>query len=295
LCMNSMITDLANEIIIWSRLSYPNIVRFLGVTKDLWLVMEYMEFGTLTSVITSMYEDENKAKLKLTMTEIIQLMTEAACGLDFIHSRGIVHCDISPNNIMITGSTSHPEAKIADFGISHKAGVSRDRKGAGTPPYSAPEVLSGEGHTTKSDVYSFGLTLWFACCGKEPYPDAENKFDYHRIVCDQGKRPEPLEDEGIQKIVSACWDADPNIRPSMTDVVGALTEYLRISDKNEEPSEVDSLMSESSTEDEESTSEGSEYYDNDDDNNSDSYSNNDNDEGVDGNDQITYPNEAMSL
>ena len=58
-----------------------------------------------------LYEDGDKAKLKLTLIDIVRLMTEAACGLDYIHSRGIVHCDIKPHNILVT-ETGRTDASV---------------------------------------------------------------------------------------------------------------------------------------------------------------------------------------
>lgn len=109
LCMDTMITELANEIKLWSQLIHPHIVQFLGVTKDLWLIMEFMEHGTLRNAV------KNR---DISLHHRIVLMHQVSLAMGYLHSRKIVHRDLNPNNVMVTGTATSLEAKLADFGLS---------------------------------------------------------------------------------------------------------------------------------------------------------------------------------
>ena len=221
--MDTMVTELGHEIVLWSQLSYPYIVQFFGVTRKLWLVMDYMEHGTLADVVT-------KNEMNLSEEDVVVLMWQASRGMEYLHARSIIHRDLNPNNIMITGPRTKLVAKLADFGLSrvnrNTADLTRT-KSVGTPMYSAPEVLDRSLHSFKSDVFSFGMSLWFAIKRKHPFLNAHDFFDLRRRLVTEHERPEPVDDPALQKIISWCWDDVPNSRPTFRQVSADLEAYLK--------------------------------------------------------------------
>src|SRR5205807_1218643 len=113
----------------------------------LFLVMELVEGGSLARMLAAEPRGSRRA---------VELLEQAARGVQHAHDRGIVHRDLKPDNILVAcGST----AKVADFGLAQLAetGISRTRTGTalGTPMYMAPEQVSGRGEVTlRTDVYA---------------------------------------------------------------------------------------------------------------------------------------------
>lgn len=98
--------DLSAEIKLWSQLRHPHIVQFLGVTQDLWLVMEYMDRGSLRTLMK---------QRQLASTTRMRLMMQVALAMDYLHSRKVIHRDLNPNNVMCSGPFENLQGKVADF------------------------------------------------------------------------------------------------------------------------------------------------------------------------------------
>ncbi|CAO3568988.1 unnamed protein product [Mortierella alpina] len=134
------------EVDIITRLTHKNIVQFYHVHHDM-LVMEYVEGGNLADAILG--KGLKSWEVKTHVAKDISL------GLAYLHSQGIVHCDIKSSNILLT---EHKEARICDFGLAMRVGESG---GGGTLQWMAPELLQNPPHyTDKSDVYALGMVMW---------------------------------------------------------------------------------------------------------------------------------------
>ncbi|EGZ19960.1 hypothetical protein PHYSODRAFT_460208, partial [Phytophthora sojae] len=139
---------------------------------------------------------------------------EAALGLSYLHSHGVVHGDLKCNNILI-GSDGH--AKLTDFGLSFMSDTTQMRHHqpvVGAVRWKAPEVLRGEGPTFASDIYSFGMCILEVVSGEIPWgtnlPDAVVKYQVlkkKRLP----KRPENFRDEAFALIEGTC-QYDPSKR-----------------------------------------------------------------------------------
>ncbi|RMB97649.1 hypothetical protein DUI87_25800 [Hirundo rustica rustica] len=141
---------IVNEIMIMKRNRSPCIVTYLDsylVHEELWLVMEYMDGGTLSAVIreTPMTEDE-----------IATVSRECLQGLDFLHSNHVVHRDVKSINILLRTDGS---VKLADFGLSAQLTPEQSRRSSviGTAWWMAPEVVKGQPYGPKVDIWSFGI------------------------------------------------------------------------------------------------------------------------------------------
>ncbi|XP_039946961.1 serine/threonine-protein kinase PAK 3-like [Hirundo rustica] len=139
-----------NELMIMKKNRNPNLVNYLDsylVGERLWLVMEYMDGGTLGDVIseTRMSEDE-----------IAVVSRECLQGLDFLHSNLVIHRDVKSFNILLRTDGS---VKLADFGLSAQLTPEQNLRTtlAGTTWWMAPEVVMHKPYGPKADIWSFGI------------------------------------------------------------------------------------------------------------------------------------------
>jgi serine/threonine-protein kinase len=127
-----------------------------------YLVMDYCEGGTLRSLM----EDE----VYLHPAEGIKLIGQVLAGLSHAHDRGIIHCDIKPENILLTLQANSWTAHISDFGIARLLREnSKDGTGnTGSPAYMAPERFYGQ-YSHSSDIYAVGILLFEILAGYRPF------------------------------------------------------------------------------------------------------------------------------
>ena len=127
-----------------------------------YLVMDYCEGGTLRSL---MEED-----VQLHPAQGLKLITDLLLGLDHAHSRNIIHCDIKPENILLTLQAQGWTARVSDFGIArlHQENSSSSSGNTGSPAYMAPERFYGQ-HSATSDLYAVGVILFELLAGYRPF------------------------------------------------------------------------------------------------------------------------------
>lgn len=174
--------SLQREHKILSTLSNPHIVGYRGCDISLEngkpifnLMLEYLPEGTLADKI-------RRSSGRFDEPTIAHYTRGILIGLEYLHSRGIVHCDIKGSNILL-GQTG--EAKIADFGCS-KAAEDAAAIG-GTPMFMSPEVARGEEQGFAADIWAVGCTVIEMSTGKSPWPNAASTL--HRIAF-SGESPE---------------------------------------------------------------------------------------------------------
>ena len=107
---------------------------------------------------------------RLPATEVVALLRDVCDALAYAHARGIVHRDIKPDNVLVSGR----HALLADFGIAREATGSTDRTGPsevvlGTPAYMAPEQISGGAIDDRTDIYAVGLLGYELLAGRTPF------------------------------------------------------------------------------------------------------------------------------
>ena len=102
------------------------------------------------------------------------LIAQIANGLDAIHAAGLVHRDVKPANVLLSGATGDDHAYITDFGVARnvatKSGLTQTGRFVGTLDYVAPEQISGEQVDARSDVYALGCLLFKLLTGEVPFP-----------------------------------------------------------------------------------------------------------------------------
>lgn len=147
-----------------SSLSHPNIVEVYDVGDDngqYFIVMEYIDGKNLKDLV--------KKRGKLTVSEVVDIMSQIADGLSVAHDSYIIHRDIKPQNIMIL---ENGLVKITDFGIAmamNATQLTQTNSVMGSVHYLPPEQASGKGSTLKSDIYSMGILMYELLTGVLPY------------------------------------------------------------------------------------------------------------------------------
>jgi serine/threonine-protein kinase len=146
-----------------AKLEHPAIVPVYEVGRDneqLFFVMRYMSGGSLAE------RTQNRSQSLSVIAHIIQ---RVATALDYAHTRGVVHRDLKPGNILFD---EHNNAYISDFGIAKltQAATKITNSGIiGTPTHMSPEQARGESVDGRSDIYSLGVILFEMLSGKTPY------------------------------------------------------------------------------------------------------------------------------
>jgi serine/threonine-protein kinase len=137
-------------------------------------IHDYGSSGTISFLVMEFIDGESVSQAmatagRLAPARTMQLIAQAADGLQAVHERGIVHRDVKPANLLIRRNGS---LVITDFGISRTAdGTQLTASGAilGTPTYLSPEQVLGQPATALSDVYSLGLTAYECLAGHRPF------------------------------------------------------------------------------------------------------------------------------
>ncbi len=168
------------ELLSLITLQHPNIVTCSALEHTAtgrYLVMDYCEGGTLRNQL------EQDSPLRL--TEGLQLILGILAGLDSAHRQGIVHCDIKPENILLTLQRSGWTPRLSDFGIALRlvpqAGKTKPQleptadATIGSPGYMAPERFYGL-YSPASDIYAVGIILFEMLVGERPFSGVPGKL-----------------------------------------------------------------------------------------------------------------------
>jgi serine/threonine protein kinase len=175
------ISNFTREIRTQAQLDHPNLVRAYDAGHDgnvHYLVVEFVAGTDLRRLI--------RTQGSLPIQQAANVVMQAARGLDHAHKRGLIHRDVKPGNILVTPDGI---AKVSDLGLAgfmNDAGNDpRAGKIVGTADYLAPELIRTPSDISAvSDVYSLGCTLYYAVCGKVPFPGGTPR-DKARRHCEE--------------------------------------------------------------------------------------------------------------
>ncbi|PIC54938.1 hypothetical protein B9Z55_000420 [Caenorhabditis nigoni] len=145
-------------------LAHPNVIKFYGVCtmkEPIMIVMEFCDGSSLEDVLLS--KESN-----VSSEDKILYLFHAACGIDYLHGKHVIHRDIAARNCLLN---SKKVLKISDFGLSVKGVAIKERKGGCLPvKYMAPETLKKGLYSTASDIYSYGALVYEVYTGgKTPF------------------------------------------------------------------------------------------------------------------------------
>jgi serine/threonine protein kinase len=153
----------------------------------------------------------------LPVQQAAKIVMHAALGLDYAHRKGLVHRDVKPGNILVT---PEGDAKVSDIGL---AGFAHDlmndpRAGkiVGTTDYLSPEQIRTPLEIKpSSDIYSLGCTLYYAICGKVPFPGGDTASKMRRHIDETPWHPRkfaPDITEEFVDIIADMMEKDPRKR-----------------------------------------------------------------------------------
>jgi serine/threonine-protein kinase len=216
------------EIAIAARLRHPNILPLYDSGEVNGAVYFVMPFESGPSLRERLAREG-----PLPITEALSVLRDVARALQYAHAQGVVHRDIKPDNILMSGGA----AVVADFGIAKafsaaqsnasNASMTQAGAGIGTPAYMAPEQAVGDPSTDhRADIYSFGCLAYELFTGQPPFHDLTT---HQLIAAHVGSTPAPLRSlradvpVGVEALVAKCLAKDPALRPqSATELLAAL-------------------------------------------------------------------------
>ncbi|MGA1533024.1 MAG: protein kinase domain-containing protein [Planctomycetota bacterium] len=208
-------------------LSHPNLVQVydVGVEGDIYYYsMEYIPHGSVEELLTG--------HQPLPVGRALEIVRDAALGLQYAELKGLVHRDIKPGNLMIGADSI---IKIGDLGIARfgeDEGVVSQKDGvSGSPHYIAPEQARGQDIDQRADLYALGVSFYQMLCGQTPYRGSSPR---EVILGHLKTAPPPLADRApdlpapVVELVEAMMEKDRDARiPSATAVLERLEPLLR--------------------------------------------------------------------
>jgi tRNA A-37 threonylcarbamoyl transferase component Bud32 len=212
------------EAIAAAKLTHPNVVSMYDTGADgdqVFLVMEFIDGSTLKDVI--------REQGGLDVEQAAAIGEQVARALDYAHSRGLVHRDVKPANILIGTDGA---VKVADFGIAkadHGDDLTRTGMVLGTAAYVAPEQIRGEAVDGKADQYALAIVVYEALTGRQPF-----KADTPVATAAQRLERDPLPvrslradaPRGLDAVLMRALARDPKDRfPTAGAFADALAEF----------------------------------------------------------------------
>src|SRR3954451_21472846 len=209
---------------------HPNVVQIHHAGEEnglIFVTMDLIEGTDLRRLINK----EGKVEPE----RAVELVAQAAAALDAAHSKGLVHRDVKPGNILLEKRPEGEHAYLTDFGLTKRieatSGVTATGAFVGTLDYVAPEQIKGARVDARTDVYALGCVLHELLTGQPPFAAQEEKVA--KIYAHLQEEPPPLLTrsralpEGLQDIVTRALAKEPHDRfPSAGDLARAATAAL---------------------------------------------------------------------
>ncbi|XP_042514833.1 serine/threonine-protein kinase STY13-like isoform X1 [Macadamia integrifolia] len=218
------------EVTMMSRVKHENLVKFIGACKDPFMVIatELLPGMSLRKYLLTIRPKQ------LDLCVAIGFALDIARAMDCLHANGIIHRDLKPDNLLLT--ENQKSVKLADFGLAREESVTEMMTAeTGTYRWMAPELYStvtlrqGEKkhYNNKVDVYSFGIVLWELLTNRMPFEGMSNLQAAYAAAFKQVRPslPEDLSPD-LAFIIQSCWVEDPNVRPSFSQIIRMLNQFL---------------------------------------------------------------------
>jgi serine/threonine protein kinase len=200
--------------------------------SEVWIVQEWCGLGTLNQKIC-----RREIVEKGGFSEVIEVCAEISSAASYLHSRGIIHGDLTASNVLLIERRCPKQytTKVTDFGLARVLdnGASKiDTATMGTVTYMPPELfqLEGSALTKKVDVYAFGVITWQLCTSRIPF---EGLQPTQVVVTVAGGATLELPSDvpaPLAQVYEQCVARNPEARPSFDKVVQMLLAMLTLED-----------------------------------------------------------------
>ncbi|XP_078492589.1 serine/threonine-protein kinase PLK1 [Ciona intestinalis] len=203
---------MAQEITLHRSVLHENVVGFHGFFEDSDFVYVVLELCRRRSLM-----ELHKRRKAVTEPEARYYMRQIILGMQYLHSKKIIHRDLKLGNLFLTDDM---EIKIGDLGLATQVDFDGERKKTlcGTPNYIAPEVLGKKGHSYEVDIWSLGCIMYTLLIGKPPFETTSLKETYSRIKKNEYRIP-PSISPIARNLITKMLRNDPPSRPSVHNLL----------------------------------------------------------------------------
>ncbi|KAM3857348.1 dual specificity testis-specific protein kinase 2 [Diretmus argenteus] len=224
--MNTLASNRANmlrEVQLMNRLSHPNILRFIGVCVhegQLHALTEYINGGNLEQLLDS--------DVYLSWSVRLSLALDIARGLQYLHSKGIFHRDLTSKNCLVRWESGVCSAVVGDFGLAEKIPEYSDAADqeplavVGSPYWMAPEVLRGEVYNEKVDVFAYGIILCEIIARIQADPDILPRAEDFGLDVETFQHMVGDCPADFLHLAITCCNMNARLRPSFSQIVAEL-------------------------------------------------------------------------
>ncbi|KAL2164127.1 hypothetical protein VTH06DRAFT_3341 [Thermothelomyces fergusii] len=207
------------EIAIMKKLNHPNLVQLIEVLDDpeednLYMVLELCKKGVVMRV------DLGKTATPYDEERCRHWFRDLILGIEYLHSQGVVHRDIKPDNLLLT---EDDVLKIVDFGVSEmfeKPDNMRTAKSAGSPAFLPPELCvakHGDVSGIAADIWSMGVSLYCLRYGRIPF-EREGVLDIYEAIRTETPKLPPDENPDFVDLMGRVLEKDPDKRITMAEL-----------------------------------------------------------------------------
>ncbi|MDQ3336150.1 MAG: serine/threonine protein kinase [Myxococcota bacterium] len=215
----TMSSRMAQEAAILDGLRHPSIVRIFdcGLLEDgrPWIAMELVTGESLSAKLDS--------QTRLSLAEVVTLLSHLADVLATAHAHGIIHRDLKPDNILYADDRAYP-LRVIDWGVARHGRMGRltlEGTTFGTPSYMSPEQIRGEGIASACDIYSLGVIAYEALVGHRPFADDTLAMIVSSTLHDTELplAPQcPTAPPSLCELIHRMLRKDPKTRPTASEI-----------------------------------------------------------------------------
>ncbi|KAK8888320.1 hypothetical protein M9Y10_039386 [Tritrichomonas musculus] len=222
------ISNLKSNFDILYNISHPSLLKFIGFSpvdfkkqQKPVIVTEYASNGTLSHVLE--IERDNKDIEGWNFTKKMINLYGIASGMSYLHSLGICHSSLDPDNVFLGDSLT---PKLGYFGISKQFQVEEQMSHQSmsgfnnSTAYLAPEVIENNEYSQASDVYAFAFIMFEVLSNEKPFNGINSNQIINEVVVNE-TRPKMNDriPESCRELIDKCWSQDPKKRPSFKDIL----------------------------------------------------------------------------
>jgi serine/threonine protein kinase len=193
-----------------AQASHPNVVGIYDLAVDegrLWIVMEALSGQTLAHTI--------REQGRLNLARVVDIAVQLLAALHAVHRAGIIHRDVKPSNVQLSGGS---RVVLTDFGLASCSGKTVPIKPGqivGSPPFMAPESIREGRFGPASDLFSLGATLYAAVEGRKPFNEMSRISTMEAVTTEA---PAPARHAGcLRPVIDGLLTKDPDARLTLSE------------------------------------------------------------------------------